>query len=365
MKIGKPLVLFAAVAAGLSSAAHAQPADPRIADFSEFLSAFRTEHAIPAMTAVILRDGEVVMEFAGGTSDDEGEVPTTIDTTFKIASVTKPLAATAILAEAAAGRVSLDTPMTADPGWAETCEWLAGSSIIFGSGGAETDGTPVPPINCAAPLTLRDILNMRVNGDGSSFVYNPISYARIDRIIEGAGGRALRDIVRDNVATPAGMHDVALGWRDPEGGAALRLLAPPFEIFDGEPRQAVLPDDDFRAAAGIIGSARQLARFDRALDAGRLLPAARWSEIVAGAQPGPDGDYRWGWWVEDWHGQRLVWHSGWNPGQYSAMYLKVPDRRLTLIVLANTEGIWWDNSLVRADIETSPIAARFLETFAE
>lgn len=340
--------------------------DPEFSDFDAFLANFRTEHRIPALSAVILRDGEIVWEHAYGWSDDEGDFATTPETTFSIASVTKPIAAAAILAEVAAGRVALDTPMTADAGWAETCEWLSGSNILFGSGGEEADGTAVAPTNCTRQLTLRDILNMRVNGpEGGSFVYNPISYARIDRIIEGAGGRPLRDIVRDNVATPAGMEDVALGWRDPLGGAALRLIAPPFEVIDGERHRTAFSDDDFRAAAGIKASPRQLARFDLALDAGRLLPPERYSEIFEGAEPGPDGDYRWGWFVESWHGHRLVWHSGWDPGRYSAMYLKVPDRRLTLIILANTEAIWWDNSLVRAEIETSPVALRFLETFAQ
>ena len=79
---------------------------------------------------------------------------------------------------------------------------------------------------------------------------------------------------------------------------------------------------------------------------------------------GPDGDYRAGWYLEDWHGERLLWHSGWNEKKGSAIYLKVPSHKLTLIALANTESLWWGNSLVRAEIHRSPIAARFLEEFA-
>ncbi len=316
---------------------------------------------------MIVRDGTIAWEGAYGFSDDEGEVATTPDTVFSIASVTKPIAATAILAEVAAGRIKLDTPLTADPGWAETCDWLSGTKIPFGGGGTDAHGTAIPPVACDRPLTLRDILNMRVNGPaGSPFVYNPITYARIDRVIEGAGGRPLRDIVRTNVADVAGMKDVALGWRDPLGGAALRLLAPPFVVHEnGEREKNAFGDDDFRAAAGIKASTRQLARFDAALDSGRLLPSQWMKRIFDGPPPGDAGDYRWGWWVQKWHGHMLYWHSGWDPDRYSAIYLKVPDSKLTLIVLANTEGVWWDNSLVRAEIENSPIARRFLESFVE
>ena len=319
-----------------------------IAEFDKALSTFHAEHRIPALAVAIVRDGAILWEKAYGWSDDEAEVPATTDTTFSIASVTKPIAAVAILAEADAGKLDLSTPMRADPGWPGTCEWLAGSDILFGAGGTEPDATPIAKMDCARATTLRDILNMRVNGDGASFVYNPVSYARIDRVITGAGGRDLRDIVRERVMDRAGIHDIALGWRDPQGGSALRLLAPPFAIKDGEPVKNSVSDDDFRAAAGIKASVHQLAQFDMALESGKLLADAWRARIFEAPLPRPAGDYRWGWFVQDWQGHRLAWHSGWDPARYSAMYLKVVDRHLALIVLANTDALWWHNSLARA-----------------
>jgi len=361
------LFLPLSMAAGGASAQVAPPTDDdaaAIAAFDEVLAAFHARNRIPALAVAIVRDGRILWEKAYGWSDDEAEVPATTDTTFSIASVTKPIAAVAILAEADAGKLDLSTPMRADRGWQGTCEWLAGSAILFGGGGTEADGTPIAKMDCARETTLRDILNMRVNGDGASFVYNPVSYARIDRVIAGAGGRDLRDIVRERVMDRAGIHDIALGWRDPQGGSALRLLAPPFVVRDGEPVKNSVSDDDFRAAAGIKASVRQLAQFDIALDAGRLLSGEWRARIFDAPLERPAGDYRWGWFVQDWQGHRLAWHSGWDPERYSAMYLKVVDRELALVVLANTEALWWGNSLARADIQGSPVAAAFLSGFA-
>ena len=98
---------------------------------------------------------------------------------------------------------------------------------------------------------------------------------------------------------------------------------------------------------------------DRVGDRDGMLPEQR-AEAPEGA-----GDYRYGWWAQRWRGHNLFWHSGWDPGRYSAMYLKAPEEGLTLIVLANTEGLWWDNSLARAEIDTSPVVAAFLTTFVE
>ena len=220
-------------------------------------------------------------------------------------------------------------------------------------------------MDCVRETTLADMLNMRANGDGSTFVYNPIGYARIDRAISGSGGRDLREIVRDRVMNEAGIREIALGWRDPDGGSALRLLALPFAVEDGRRVRTAVGDDDFRAAAGIKASALHIAQFDKALEDGLLLPDDWYERIFKDPIASADGDYRWGWFVQNWSGHRLAWHSGWDPGRYSAMYLKVPEEALTLVVLANTEAVWWHNSAARAEIEKSPIAKAFLDGFVK
>lgn len=334
-----------------------------IEEFDEFLTAFRKENLIPSMSVIVLQDGTPIFEKAYGWSDDEGDTPATLDTTYSIASVTKPITAAAIIAEADSGGLDLSMPMHNDDGWLEICQWLSGSEILFGSGGAEDDGTPIAAMNCDRETTLSDMLNMRANGDGSTFVYNPIGFARIDRAISAGGGRDLREIVRDRIMNKAGIHDIALGWRDPEGGSALRLLALPFAIQNGRRVRTAVGDDDFRAAAGIKASAQHLAQFDRALEDGTLFSDRWYERIFEAPLESGDGDYRWGWFIQDWSSHRLAWHSGWDPGRYSAMYLKVPQKNLTLIVLANTEAIWWKNSAARAEIENSPIAQAFLGHF--
>ena len=42
----------------------------------------------------------------------------------------------------------------------------------------------------------------------------------------------------------------------------------------------------------------------------------------------------------------------------------MPDRRLTLVLLANGEGVWWGNPLDAAAVHRSPFAAAFLREVA-
>lgn len=73
--------------------------------------------------------------------------------------------------------------------------------------------------------------------------------------------------------------------------------------------------------------------------------------------------YGLGWFVEDVEGTRLIWHYGWYPPTVSAFYLKVPEQRLTFLLLSNCDrlsaGMPWTAEGVRA----SPYARLFLERF--
>jgi hypothetical protein len=61
-------------------------------------------------------------------------------------------------------------------------------------------------------------------------------------------------------------------------------------------------------------------------------------------------------------GTRVVWHYGQWP-QYSALYLKVPDRHLTLILLANSGGLGEAFPLADGDVMVSPFARAFIGLF--
>ena len=60
---------------------------------------------------------------------------------------------------------------------------------------------------------------------------------------------------------------------------------------------------------------------------------------------------------------RTIWHNGYLPDRYSALVLKVPDRGLTLILLANSDALSSPFRLAEADIRTSPFGCAFLRSF--
>jgi hypothetical protein len=122
---------------------------------------------------------------------------------------------------------------------------------------------------------------------------------------------------------------------------------------------------DFSAGAGLISTVTDLAKFDVALDANTLVtPATKelmWTPTVSNS--GQKLPYGLGWFTQDYRGTRLIWHYGFSPPSTSALILKLPEERLTFIVLANTDGLSSPFQLGGGDVLTSLLALTFYKHF--
>ncbi|MEO0695175.1 MAG: serine hydrolase domain-containing protein [Pseudomonadota bacterium] len=347
----------------------ADPYAKEVDAFRAFLKEFRKENLVLSFSVAVVKDGEIVMVESIGWQDHDAEEPTVPETSYLAASITKTFTAATLLAMEADGHIDLEADFTTLSDWDGRCEWLTTSGNIFG-GGSEIDGRMIEKIKCEGAISLRHVLQHRVQGaPGTSFLYNPIVFGRLSNWVEENTDRAWRDWMRSYVIEPAGLTSVAAGWRDAKGAAALTNLAPPFrhapEESDGL-APSVLPNPELNASSGIIASVLDLAAYSTALDDGRILSAElreqMWTPpLDADGSPAP---YANGWYVQDWEGHRLVWHGGWWPDAYAGLLLKAPDDGWALIALGNTDGIRQEiNTLTKAQIEKSPLAAKFLELF--
>ncbi|MEE4213288.1 MAG: serine hydrolase domain-containing protein [Parvularcula sp.] len=343
--------------------------DTRIEEFRAFLQEFREENVLPSFSVAVVQDGEIVMTESIGWQDHDAEEPTTPQTSYLAASITKTFTAATLLSMDADGYIDLDDPFTTLSDWDERCAWLTSSGIIFG-GGTLDDGRPVEAPRCDTEISIRHVLQNRVQGEpGTSFFYNPVVFGRLSNWVEENTDRSWREWMRHYVIDPAGLENIAAGWRDEAGASALTHLAPPFrhapEQGDGLAPSA-LPNPELNASSGIIASATDLAQYAIALDEGKILSPelleTMWTPpLDADGSPAP---YAYGWFVQDWEGHRLVWHSGWWPDAYAGVLLKAPDDGVALVALGNTDGIRADiDTLTKAQIEKSPLAAKFLELF--
>ncbi len=315
------------------------PQEDRYPELTARLEVVREALGIPGMAAAVVQDRELVWAQGFGYADVEDQVEVTPHTPFGLASVTKPVAATLVMQLVEEGAIELDRPI-ADYG-------------VSAPGAAE--------------VTVRHLLTHTSEGSpGETHVYNGNRYALLGGVIEGATGKTFADLLGTRILLPVGMMDTALNPIDSWGGRSdisfeeFRRAAGWGDSFDHYPdvyRRLASPyqlDDDYEIvpgmyqlthspAAGMVSSVVDLAAFDIALDRGELLPDTRTAEMFTPAvatSPGrTDVAYGLGWYVQEWAGHRMIWHTGRWPPSTSALYLKLPDEDLTFIVLANTDNL--------------------------
>jgi CubicO group peptidase (beta-lactamase class C family) len=350
---------------GLPALAATDSFDQKLTAFDEQLKTMSREHHLPGLAAAVVKDHKLAWSKGYGVADQT--VPVTPDTPFWIASVTKTFIGLVFLQLEADGKVNLEDRINDVPKWDGFCSWLAGSGLPFGK-----------DLRCQAPITIRNILSHMDQGEpGTRFSYNPILYSRLSRYIEHKFGHPVEDVagrqntmaqqVEQRILAPAGMRRTMASQWQREKADVFFDMAQGFGVDkSGEFVKRLRPDRHLAGGAGIVSTANDLARYDVALDTGALAPAAVMTKLFtpATAKDGTKQPYAFGWYVQQYRGETLVWHSGWDEeAGFSALYLKVPARHLTLILLANGEGLWWDNPLDRAEVEGSPFARAFLDRF--
>jgi CubicO group peptidase (beta-lactamase class C family) len=329
------------------------------AAFAATLEELRVKAHIPGLSVAIVQDGRVILAHGFGFADLEQHRPATPETPYNIASVTKPIAATVALKLVELGKLDLDRPMTTYRGYTEFCNDFRQGGGIFSR-----------DLHCdSEPLTLRNLLSHTVTGKaGESFRYNPPMYSWASRPMAEVTGEPFSTLVERYIFVPAGMTRSARINRNlPLRADLAEALARPYHLdANGAPVRSAdpAPQGD-GAAGGVVSTALDLAKLDIALDAGKLISPASVHQMMTPMHTaaGAALPYGLGWFIQDYRGHKLVWHSGLWETQYSALYLKVPDRHLTLILLANSDGLWWNNPLDKAQVEKSPFAAAFLERF--
>ena len=132
-------------------------------------------------------------------------------------------------------------------------------------------------------------------------------------------------------------------------------------VLSSYPRNA----DTLAPGRGLITTVRDLALFDRDLRSGVLVGAdtlgEAWSVPVgSNGEPLPHGV---GWYVQSYKGEKVVWQYGMTENASSSLMITLPARQMTLILMANSDGLLKVFSPSRGDVSRSPFARLFLNLF--
>ncbi len=90
---------------------HAQTTTPDTARFTARLDSLRTHYHVPGPSYVVLRGDSILLQGGLGFADLQTFAPATPATNYRIASLTKPIAATILLQLQEAGQLAINDPI--------------------------------------------------------------------------------------------------------------------------------------------------------------------------------------------------------------------------------------------------------------
>ena len=344
--------LFVAVVALTSPASGAEPSDR----FEPAIRTFMTTAGAPAVSVAISKDSEVIYSRAFGLADVENSVPATRSSVFRIASVSKPLTATAVLQLVDAGRIDLDAPIQKYvPSFPDRYQGVTVRDLLRHTGGIRhyKGDEFASTRHCGSLAEGMEIFagDAMANAPRAMITYSSYGYVLLGLAIESVSGMPYSEYVRRRILGPARMTRTRV---DDIHAVVANRAAGYRRGSDGSLERPDLVDTSCRVpAGGFLSTAEDLARFGTALLSGRLLPERQLSEMMksqltaeivsrtlAALHAPPDfhpPGLGFGWSIGTAKHPDAVLHGGNQQGATAMLYL-IPKRSLVIAILTNIEG---------------------------
>jgi D-alanyl-D-alanine carboxypeptidase len=297
----------------------------------------------PGAVILVAKDGKTIFRKAYGLADAARGTPMTADMQFRIGSVTKQFTSTAILMLADEGKIKLDDDITRYlPDYPTRGKRITVENLLTHTSGiASFTDKPSFVEHMSEDMTVAAIIDTYKNDPlefepGSRFKYNNSGYQLLGVIIEKVSGQPYADFLEQRIFKPLGMNDTAYDGK--QHGNAIRAAGHRRGASGFAPSAEISMTQPF-AAGALVSTVDDLARWNAAVSAGKLLKPATWQRAFTKATltDGKRSDYGYGWAISSLRGVPTIEHGGAING-FNAYVLRVPSEHVYVVVLRNTDG---------------------------
>jgi len=324
------------------------------------LSELVNHKKVPGISITVLKEGKTFLQKGFGHADLETKTP--IDpknTIFRIASVSKNIAATALAGMVSEGKIDLDAsfyeyvPYYPKKQWDFSIRQLAGHTAgIRGYRGTE--------YGLNQPFSIKESIQIFKNDDlifepGTEYLYNSFDWVLISLAMQEVSGIPFEEYVRKKVLTPIGMKNTIaptcraeLDKAQSESESMLRqaqqdkvAIKENITSFYSKNRlgfRKSIPVNNYYklAGGGYLSTSEDIAKFGQALLDGKLFPDKMADEFLTSqVVNGNLTYYGLGWQVsEDEKGRHFYGHIGNGVGGYSNFFV-YPNEQMVFSILVN------------------------------
>jgi serine beta-lactamase-like protein LACTB len=338
------LFLLAFLTASIGLAQDSSLTPSQIHTVEKDITAFMSQEQAPSVSVAIVKDGKLAWTGAYGFSDLENSVPAKTSTMYRLASISKPITATAVMQLAEAGKLDLDAPIQKycpafpEKQWPITARELLGhlAGVRHYKHPDEWKSTMhYESVTESLDFFKADPLDFE---PGTKYQYSTFAFSILGCAVEGASGMKFINYLQEKVFRPAGMEHIQAD----DAFAIIPNRARGYRKTEkGEVVNTVLADTSNKIpGGGMISTATDLADFAIATMHAKLASPATLEKMWTpqsmrdGKKTGSGLD----WGLAEIKGHKKVSHSGAQPGTSTDLIL-VPDLNAAVVVMINMDGV--------------------------
>jgi CubicO group peptidase (beta-lactamase class C family) len=335
------------------------------ADLDSYVANSMKAFDVPGLAVAIVKDGKVVVAKGYGVRKMGDPTPVDENTMFGIGSNTKAFTTAALAGLMDEGKLSWDDPVYQRlPGFVMYDPYVSHEMTIrdllthrSGMGLGEGDLLFWPQTTYTRDEIIYKLRFMKpASSFRSHYAYDNLLYMTAGQIIPAVTGVSWDDYIRQHIFEPLSMDhsNVSNAAFKPGDDRALphsrvdgKLQVIPFEVLDNAGPAGAVNSSAADMAKWVqlqLNRGKFVGREGRLFSEQRskemwspqtILPIGDYPSPLAGLKPN-FADYALGWMVRDYHGRKLVGHTG-GVGGFVSRVMLVPEENLGVVVLTNAE----------------------------
>lgn len=294
----------------------------------EVLLPFVENKMISGNLLIVKRD-LVVYQKSFGYADYDRKIENNPSTLFRIASVSKPFTALAVLKLTEENKIKLNDPVSTFIKGNKFYQDITIRHLLTHTSGIPSYDRDLKVNNLDSLLS--EILKLDlIFTPGTKYEYSNSGYVLLTKIIEDVSKMPYEEYVKKFIFQPAMMTHSGVYYPGQN-----QILA---NGYSQEPYKSLVSSEDRnpfgKGDGSIYSTTGDLLNFYKALKAHRIIQ----KETFAAATQDNQDHYGFGWMIEDFGNLKSIYHYGGMPG-YMTGFRMIPDEDLVVIFLFNTDNL--------------------------